>query len=137
MILRANRLLVAGELDRSEAVSYQALELGRAGGHPDAVLLHSVHMFNVCFERGTLGAIAEAVAGVTAANPGVTSLQATVALLHAELGQLDQARLAYEPLLGQLTELRQEPYWLRTVSQAAYASTSSATGQGPGCSSTC
>ena len=121
MILRANRLLVAGELDRSEAVSYQALELGRAGGHPDAVLLHSVHVFNVCFERGTLGAIAEAVARVTAANPGVTSLQATVALLHAELGQFDQARLAYEPLLAQLTELRQEPYWLRTVSQAAYA----------------
>ncbi len=121
MILRANRLLVAGEVDRSEAVSYQALELGRAGGHLDAVLLHSVHMFNVCFERGTLAAIAEAVARVTAANPGVTSLQATVALLHAELGQFDQARLAYEPLLGQLTELRQEPYWLRTVSQAAYA----------------
>jgi class 3 adenylate cyclase/tetratricopeptide (TPR) repeat protein len=120
MILRANRLLVAGEVDRSEAVSHQALELGLAAGHPDAVLLNSVHVFNVCFERGTLGTIAEAVARVTAANPGVTSLQATLTLLHAELGQLDQARAAYEPLLGQLPELRQEPYWLRTMSQTAY-----------------
>ena len=121
MILRANRLLLGGEVDRSETVAHQALELGRAGGHPDAVLLHSVHVFNVCFERGTLGLIADGVARLTAANPGVTSLQATTAVLHAELGHLDEARVTYEPLIRQLAELRQEPYWLRTLSQAAYA----------------
>ncbi len=120
MILRANRLLLAGEVERSEAVSDQALELGLATGHPDAVLLHAVHVFNVCFERGTLDLVADGVARVTAANPGVTSLQATLALLHAELGELEQARASYERLLGQLTDLRQEPYWLRTVTQAAY-----------------
>ena len=121
MLLRANRLLLAGEVDRSEALSHQAVELGLAAGHPDAVLLHSVHLFNVFFERGTLALLADGLARVTAANPGVTSLQATVALLHAELGQPDQARAAYQPLLRQLPDLRQEPYWLRTVSQAAYA----------------
>ena len=121
MLLRANRLLLGGEVDRSEAMSHQAVELGLAAGHPDAVLLHSVHLFNVFFERGTLALLADGLARVTAANPGVTSLQATVAVLHAELGQPDQSRAAYEPLLRQLPDLRQEPYWLRTVTQAAYA----------------
>ena len=121
MLLRANRLLLAGEVDRSEALSHQALELGLAAGHPDAVLLHSVHLFNVFFERGTLAMLADGLARLTAANPGVTSLQATVAMLHAELDHPDQARAAYQPLLRQLPDLRQEPYWLRTVSQAAYA----------------
>ncbi len=120
MILRANRLLLAGEVDRSEAVSQAAVELGLAAGHPDAVLFRSVHMFNVCFERGTLDLVADGVARVTAANPGVSSLRATLAVLHIELGKLDQARAAYERLLDQLTDLRQEPYWLRTVTQAAY-----------------
>ena len=119
MILRANRLLVAGEVDRSEALSYQALELGLAAGHSDAALFHSVHVFNVFFERGTLG-IADAVAQLTAANPGVRSLQATLALLHADLGQVERAPPPTSPSSAS-SELRQEPYWLRTVTQAAYA----------------
>ncbi len=121
MILRGNRMLVAGRAGASVAVAQDALELGLTAGHPDAVLLHSVHMFNVCFELGNLGAIAADVVRVTAANPGVTSLQATLAMLHAELDQFDDARTVYEPLLDRITALPPAPYLLRTVTQAAYA----------------
>lgn len=120
-LLRACRLLVGGQVAASVAEAQEGLEIGLAAGHADATMLHAVQMFNVCFELGSLGSIAADVVRAAAANPGVTSLQATLAVLHAELDQLDQARAVYQPLLERIPSLRPEPYWLRTVTQAAYA----------------
>ncbi|HEX2273231.1 MAG TPA: AAA family ATPase [Acidimicrobiales bacterium] len=119
MILRACRELTKGRIAESEKIAGQGYALGEAAGHPDVFLYYGIHLFNVRFERGNLEEIAGDVVRIAAANPGVASVRASLALLHAETDQLDQARPVFEALVDQLGEIPREASWPRAVAQAA------------------
>lgn len=119
MILRANRTLSMGHIDESKEIAERAYELGGSAGHPDAYLYYGIHLFNVCFERGQMGAIANDIIRIAAANPGVTSVRASLALLYAETDQLDQARPVFESVTDELADIPREASWPRAVTQAA------------------
>jgi tetratricopeptide (TPR) repeat protein len=110
---------MVGEITRSENVAAEGYELGRSAGHPDATLYYGILRFNVRFERGDLVDVANDVERIAAANPGVASLRATLALVYGETGQLDKARPLFEELVDQLGDIPQEASWPRAVAQAA------------------
>src|SRR5207244_862158 len=98
----------------------EALELGRAGGQPDADLFFGVHVFNTHFEQGRLADIAERVQQVVGFSTGLPAKKALVALLWCELGQLDDARSLLEELTVELPTVAREVSWLRGTCVAAY-----------------
>jgi tetratricopeptide (TPR) repeat protein len=118
-ILQVCRDLTMGSIARSEHVAAEGYELGRSAGHPDATLYYGIQRFNVRFERGDLADMAEDVERIAAANPGVASLRATLALVYGETGQLDKARSVFEQLVDQLGDAPREASWPRAVAQAA------------------
>ena len=119
MILRANRTLSMGLIDESKDVAERAFELGQSAGHPDAFLYYGIHAFNVRFERGQLGEITNDVIRIAAANPGVASVRASLALVYAETDQLDQARPVFESVVHELPHIPREASWPRAATQAA------------------
>lgn len=119
MILRANRTLWRGHIEESKEIAERAYEMGASAGHPDAFLYYGIHLFNVCFERGQMGAIADGIIRIAASNPGVTSVRASLALLHAETDQLDQARPVFESVVDELANIPREASWPRAVTQSA------------------
>ncbi|HEV3401273.1 MAG TPA: AAA family ATPase [Acidimicrobiales bacterium] len=119
MILRACRELTAGLIGESERTAAQGYALGQSAGHPDVFLYYGIHTFNVRFERGNLNEIADDVIRIAAANPGVASLRATLALLYTETDQLQLARPVFEALVDQLGDVPREASWPRAVAQAA------------------
>ncbi len=119
MILRASRTLWRGHIEESKEIAERAYELGGSAGHPDAYLYYGIHLFNVCFERGQMGAIASDIIRIAAANPGVTSVRASLALLYAETDQLDQARPVFESVVDELADIPREASWPRAVTQAS------------------
>ena len=119
MILRACRELTKGRIDESEKIAAQGYALGETAGQPDVFLYYGIHLFNVRFERGNLSEIADNVVRIAAANPGVASLRATLALLYAETDELDLARPVFEAVVDQLADVPREASWPRAVAQAA------------------
>ena len=119
MILRANRVLSVGLIQESEHVAAHAFELGQSAGHPDAFLYYGIHSFNVRFERGNLGEIADDVIRIADANPGVLSIRATLALLYSETDRLEKARTVFESVVADLGSVPREASWPRAVTQAA------------------
>ncbi len=119
MILRANRALSMGLIEESKDVAERAFELGQAAGHTDAPLYYGIHAFNVRFERGHLGEIANDVIRIAAANPGVVSVRASLALVYSESDQLDQARPVFESVVDELPHIPREASWPRAATQSA------------------
>jgi class 3 adenylate cyclase len=116
----SNRELISGRIEGSTQTASEALELGRAGGQPDAELFFGVHVFNTHFEQGRLADIAERVQQVVGVSTGLPAKKALVALLWCELGRLEDARSYFEELMAELSTVAREVSWLRGTCVAAY-----------------
>jgi class 3 adenylate cyclase len=106
------RAIVGGDLDRGETLATECFELGQASGQPDALTFYFGQLINLRFHQGRMGELEEIVAQESAANPGLPSLQAALALLYCEVGKLDEARTPFEDLTDRHDELLHDLSWL-------------------------
>ena len=83
----ALRALVAGDLDRVEGLTREALELGTAGGQADATLYFGIQLTSLSIQRGTMGELVPLIEQVMAEAPYLTgAATAVLAFSHVEGG---------------------------------------------------
>jgi class 3 adenylate cyclase/tetratricopeptide (TPR) repeat protein len=83
--------VMRGAPDAEQQVS-AAFELGRAGGQPDANMVHLAQLFVIRRDQGRYGELVEPLRQFVQAHPHLPVWGATLAGLYCETDQLDQAR---------------------------------------------
>jgi class 3 adenylate cyclase/tetratricopeptide (TPR) repeat protein len=117
------RASVAGRLDESERLADEAYEYAKASGQPDARAFWVGQIFNIRFHQGRLGEVFEELAETADEHPGIVAFRAAVAMVAAELDQLDPARRALDAVVGpEGTGVPDDLNWLISVAFVAQAS---------------
>jgi hypothetical protein len=116
------RASVAGRLDESERLADEAYEYAKASGQPDARAFWVGQKFNIRFHQGRLGEVSDELSETADSYLGIGAFRAAVAVVAAELDQLDQAGLALDAIFGPGgTGVPDDLNWLVTVAFATQA----------------
>ncbi len=95
---RAMHALFEGRFTEAEQLAQQALLVGRGMPGLDAPGIYGMQMFTLRCEQGRLGELAPLVRQFVTTHPSANTWRPGLALIYAELGDLDQARAAFEVL---------------------------------------
>src|SRR6185369_14651550 len=90
--MRSAHALWSGRFAEAEALSRTALRLGTRLDGLDASGSHGLQMFTITRERGELGHLAPLVKDFVRATPSANMWRPALALILAELGELDAAK---------------------------------------------
>src|SRR5215208_7936534 len=82
--------------DWSSDVCSSDLAIGQRGHAENALHYYAMAMFNIRREQGRLGEVEDAVARFIELYPAIPAWRCSLALLHVELGRMDEARAAFE-----------------------------------------
>lgn len=85
------RHMFAGELEAAEAATLRAAGLGHESGQADALMIIGVQLFAIRHEQGRLDELIGLLEQRVAENPGLPTLQATLAFAYTELGRNEEA----------------------------------------------
>ena len=96
--LRAFESILKGDLEAAEMLLDEALALGTACGHLDAVATYVGNLVVIRTQQGRLGEVVGFMADAARDTPDRQVLQAAVVMIHADLGHLDEVRLLLAPL---------------------------------------
>jgi class 3 adenylate cyclase/tetratricopeptide (TPR) repeat protein len=110
--------VMRGAPDAEQQVS-AAFELGRAGGQPDANMVHLGQLFVIRRDQGRYGELVEPLRQVVQAQPHLTVWGATLAGLYCETDQLDQARAQVAILTAKNFDLPVDWTWPSAVMSLA------------------
>jgi class 3 adenylate cyclase/tetratricopeptide (TPR) repeat protein len=114
----AERLLF-GDPDAAEPHALAAAELGTRAGAPEAAIYLMLQQMGLSWERGRM---AEVAASLDATAPQAPAVRAPLALVFAEGGREDDARvLLDEVAVGALAELPRDPAYISCVASYAEA----------------
>ena len=108
------RAIVGGDLEVGEALASECFEIGQAAGQPDALTFYFGQLVNLRFHQGRLSELEAIIGQEAAANPGLPSLQAALAVVHCETGHLDAARPVFDDLADRHADLLHDLSWLVT-----------------------
>lgn len=93
---QAMRAAIAGDLERSEALADQALEIGLASGQPDAATFWGGQVMRVRLMQGRLPELADLIAGMAAENSQFSVFRAVHAVAAVQTGDDGLARSLIE-----------------------------------------
>jgi predicted ATPase len=114
--LRVMRVLLAGRFAEVEQLAEQALLIGQRVQAPDALQAFGAQMATLRGEQGRLHELAPAIQAFAEQHAAVPAWQGALAHLHAELGQHEEARRAFERLAAHgFTDLPRDQQWLTTL----------------------
>ena len=88
----ASFALLHGDTEEGEQLATAALEVGTAGGQPDAFALYGVQLNSTRHEQGRLGELASLIADAAEQNPAIPAYRAVLAIAHLETGNDEAAR---------------------------------------------
>ena len=89
---RSWQALLDGEVERAEALTNEALELGMATGQPDALAIYGGQMVDLRWHQGRDAELVELIEQMVEATPEIDSFQAALARIYADIGRDDDAR---------------------------------------------
>ena len=93
-LFRCTRAQLAGEFAEAERLAGETLAIGQRGHAENALHYYAMAMFNIRREQGRLGEVEDAVARFIEMYPAIPAWRCTQALMHVELGRMDEAREA-------------------------------------------
>jgi tetratricopeptide (TPR) repeat protein len=108
----ADRVLVAGDLDKAEQYANEALEIGTDGGEPDAIAVFGAQFVSVSSQRGTMSELIPLIEQVAAENPGIPAFVAALAGAHVEGDRIEDARELLEQFAKSGFELPMDMGWI-------------------------
>jgi DNA-binding SARP family transcriptional activator len=112
---QANLAIIAGQLDRADALATEALEIGRHSER-DALACYAAQQTSIAFERGGLGELVPMLEQAADANPGVPGFRMTLALALLEGSRPDDARkLLKQSMVSSFADLPYDVAWLSVV----------------------
>lgn len=95
-LLRATRMMIEGRLDDAERLAREARDAGERAGEPLAQQFYVIQCCLMYRWQGRLGEIAGAVFDKAARYPAIPAWQVAEALVHFELGDVEQARARFD-----------------------------------------
>ena len=112
--------LIDGRYDEAEGLIHAAHQIGSNVGDANADLFLGVQLTQLFWHRGRLGELEDGVRGLIAASPGIPAWRGTLALIHAEQGDLERAHRELEGLTsGDLASVPQDANFLITMALLA------------------
>ena len=84
--------LLHGETEQAEQLATAALEVGTAGGQPDAFAFYGVQLMETRLEQGRMGELVSLIADVAEQNPAMPTFRAVLAAAHLDAGDEAAAR---------------------------------------------
>ncbi len=95
---RAMHALLEGRFAEGERLAQEALLLGRGMPGLDAPGIYGMQMFSLRCEQGRLGEVAPLVQRFVTTQPGANTWRPGLAMIYAELGDLDRAKAEFDAL---------------------------------------
>lgn len=115
VFVEAMRALLGGEFERVPALAEQALNVGSRLQGADADGVYAMQMFTLHRERGTLRQFAPFVQSLLG-DEARAVWQPGLAMLHAEIGDLEAARSLLEPLsINGFAGVKDDELWLTSM----------------------
>jgi hypothetical protein len=108
----AGRALLAGDLDRAEALNEEQYALGERLGHGDALLFYGVMLFGIRHDQGRLDELAEVLRAVGAADDAPDGLEGLWGVTACAIGEDAEARRILDRLArGGFANLPRHQSW--------------------------
>jgi len=115
-VFAASRAMMGGDLERGEALMWEALETGQNSDNPCAAELFAPQVLML---RLLQGRIAETHAGskaITEHFASISAFRSGLVLIYAELGLEQETRREFERLaVNNFTDIADDIFWLSTV----------------------
>jgi DNA-binding SARP family transcriptional activator/tetratricopeptide (TPR) repeat protein len=119
-LLRCTRAQLAGDFDRAEQLAAETLAIGQQGHAENALHYYAMAMFNIRREQGRLAEVEDAVARFIELYPAIPAWRCSLALMHVELGRIEEARAVFEHVAAAGFEtLPRDANWLIAVTLLA------------------
>jgi DNA-binding SARP family transcriptional activator/tetratricopeptide (TPR) repeat protein len=114
------RQLLAGHLEEAEQAADEALRIASESGDPNALATYAGQIYCIRRDQGRLGEILELIEQVVAEYPRFPAYRAALAHGLCEVGRLDDAQLAFEPLVtSRFSDFPFDVGWLTSMSACA------------------
>jgi tetratricopeptide (TPR) repeat protein len=114
------RELLAGHIEEAEQAADEAFQIASESGDPNALAFYAGQICAIRRDQGRLGEIIELIEQTVAENPQFPAYRAALALGLCEVDRLDDARLAFEPLVtSRFSEFPFDLGWLTSMSLCA------------------
>jgi len=84
--------LLHGKTEQAEQLATAALEVGTAGGQPDAFAFYGVQLMGTRREQGRMGELVSLIADTAEQNPSMPTFRAALATAHLDAGNEEAAR---------------------------------------------
>jgi class 3 adenylate cyclase/tetratricopeptide (TPR) repeat protein len=88
----ASDAMVHGDPERAERLASEALEIGTAGGQPDALAYFGVQLVVVRLMQGRAGELVQLIADAVEQNPAIPSFKGLLSAAHLHAGDVAAAR---------------------------------------------
>ncbi|MDB5946380.1 MAG: transcriptional regulator, LuxR family [Ramlibacter sp.] len=117
---RTMHALFEGRFDEAEQLAKRTLEIGDRMPGLDAAGVYGVQMFTLRREQGRLEEVGPVVRQIVQTNPHANVWRPGLALIYAELGQLDAARAEFDMLAAEdFRTLVRDGVWVASVAYLA------------------
>ena len=114
------RELLAGHIEEAEQAAEEALRIASESGDPNALSNYAGQIYCIRRDQGRLGEIIELIEQIVAEFPQFPAFRAALAHGLCEVDRLDDARLAFEPLVtSRFSEFPFDLGWLTSMSACA------------------
>ena len=117
----SKRAQLAGDLAEAEKLAGMAVAIGTECGQPDAEMFYGVQLAAVNWMRGTMGELAPLLEQMVAANPGLPTIRASLAMAYAQAQRFDDATRLLDDFAASNYVLPQDTVWLNGMTEYADA----------------
>jgi class 3 adenylate cyclase/tetratricopeptide (TPR) repeat protein len=107
----ASLALLHGDTEEAEQLATAALEVGTAGGQPDAFALYGVQLMQIRYEQGRMGELVSLIADTAEQNPSMPAFRAALAAAHLDAGDEAAARELVDEAAAHSFSLPEDSAW--------------------------
>jgi class 3 adenylate cyclase/tetratricopeptide (TPR) repeat protein len=115
----ASLALLHGDTEEAEQLATVALEVGTAGGEPDAFAFYGVQLMQSRHEQGRLGELVSLVADTADQNPSIPTFRAVLAAAHLEAGDEAAARALVDEAAADSFSFPEDSGWFDGILSCA------------------
>jgi class 3 adenylate cyclase len=90
--IEASLALLRGDTEEAEQLASAALEVGTAGGQPDAFAFYGIQLMKTRDDQGRMGELVPLIADAAEQNPTIPTYRAALAAAHLDAGNEETAR---------------------------------------------
>jgi class 3 adenylate cyclase/tetratricopeptide (TPR) repeat protein len=107
----ASLALLHGDTEEAEKLATAALEVGTAGGEPDAFAIYGVQLMQTRYEQGRLGELVSLITDTAEQNPSMPAFKATLAAAHLDADDEAAARQLVDEAAADSFSLPEDNAW--------------------------